>query len=88
MSFIPTSSNLERVAGGAFKLYSSFPPRIKLLFYNKKPDHIKDLFLNQLLPHMRYNANGGSYTSGTLDAIAKMSESFKKNRGKCLAKTP
>ncbi len=37
---------------------------------------------------MRHNTNGGSYTSGTLDAIAKMSEKLKKQRGRCLAKTP
>eukprot|EP00392_Amoebophrya_sp_AT5.2_P001528 g1530.t1 len=67
-------ANLERLSGDAFRLYSSFPAKVKLKFFGKDagPDALlqKDIFLSQLLPLCRVNQ--GVHSVDTLQAIKKL----------------
>lgn len=66
-------ANLERISGSSFNLYSSFPAKIRLRFYNKSPDDLqkKDLFLRELLPLAR--TISGVHTIDTLKCIKHLS---------------
>lgn len=65
-------ATLERLSNNAFVLYSRFPGRIKLRFYDTPPQEIAetDIFLRQLLPLCRQNS--GVYTFDTVQTLKQL----------------
>ncbi|CAD7924530.1 unnamed protein product [Amoebophrya sp. A120] len=86
-------ANMERLSGDAFRLYSSFPAKVKLRFFGKTEDEKspeqlmeRDLFLAQLLPLCRVNA--GVYSFDTLKAIKQLQPEKGSKSSFSVASTP